>query len=168
MKTLYLLRHAKSSWDNESLSDFERPLNDVGHRTAPLMGKVLADRGYIPSVIVSSPAERAARTAELVKEAAGLNVSIRLDDRIYEASPNSLRTVVSEFDDNHESVILVGHNPGMEGLIRYLTGEMQPMPTASLAVIELNIGSWNEVDAESGKLVEVVRPKEELSFLGAA
>ena len=137
MKILYVLRHAKSSWDNESLSDFERPLNDRGERTAPFVGQVMAERSYVPATIVSSPAKRAASTAEMAKGSAGFDTEIRYDDRIYEASPNTLRQVVSELDDAIDSAMIVGHNPGMEGFVRYLTGEMEPMPTAALAVIEL-------------------------------
>jgi phosphohistidine phosphatase len=168
MKLLYLLRHAKSSWDDASLADFDRPLNDRGHRSAPFMGEVMVGRGYAPEIVISSPANRAANTAELVKEAAGFDAEIRHDDRIYEASPNSLRQVISELDDAFASAMAVGHNPGMEGFIRYLTGEIEPMPTAALAVIELDIDSWSEINADTGKLVEIIRPKDEMKSLGAA
>ncbi|MDI1242830.1 MAG: histidine phosphatase family protein [bacterium] len=162
MKTIYLLRHAKSSWNDSGLSDFERPLNDRGLRTAPFMGEVMVRSGYVPSIIVSSPAKRAAATAELVRDIAGFNAEIRFDDRIYEASPNTLRTVVSELDDANDSALVVGHNPGIEGFIRYLTGKIEPMPTAALAVIELAIDSWNEIDADSGKVIQMIRPKDEI------
>jgi len=168
MKILYVLRHAKSSWDNDALSDFERPLNDRGLRTAPFMGEVMTGRGYIPSIIISSPAMRAKTTAELVMKSGGFGSHIILDERIYEASPNTLRTVVSEQDDSHPSAMVVGHNPGMEGFIRYLTGELEPMPTAALAVIELAIDSWSKISSDTGKLVELIRPKDELKSHGAA
>ena len=162
MKTIYLLRHAKSSWDDDSLSDFERPLNERGLRTAPYIGEAMTRRGYLPSLIISSPAKRAATTAELVKGSAGLNFDLRFDDRIYEASPNTFPTVVSETSDDVDSLMLVGHNPGMEGFIRYLTGRIEPMPTAALAVIELSINSWKDLDAECGKVHEIIRPKDEM------
>ena len=168
MKILFLLRHAKSSWDNASLADFDRPLNERGNNTAPFMGEVMTRREYTPSIVISSPANRAASTAKLVKESAGFNSDIRYDDRVYEASPNSLRQVASEIDDVLESAMLVGHNPGMEGFIRYLTGEIEAMPTAALAVIELNIDSWSEINADTGKLAELIRPKDEMTSLGAA
>ena len=168
MKILFLLRHAKSSWDNASLADFDRPLNERGNNTAPFMGEVMTRREYTPSIVISSPANRAASTAKLVKESAGFNSDIRYDDRVYEASPNSLRQVASEIDDVLESAMLVGHNPGMEGFIRYLTGEIEAMPTAALAVIELNIDSWSEINADTGKLAELIRPKDEMKSLGAA
>ena len=168
MKILFLLRHAKSSWDNASLADFDRPLNERGKNTAPFMGEVMTRREYTPSIVISSPANRAASTAKLVKESAGFNSDIRYDDRVYEASPNSLRQVASEIDDVLESAMLVGHNPGLEGFIRYLTGEIEAMPTAALAVIELNIDSWSEINADTGKLAELIRPKDEMKSLGAA
>jgi phosphohistidine phosphatase len=168
MKLLYLLRHAKSSWDNDALADFDRPLNERGKNTAPFMGEVIARRRYMPAVIVSSPARRAAATAELIKDAAGSRATIRLDDRIYEASPNTLRQVISELDNSLDSAMAVGHNPGMEGFIRYLTGEIESMPTAALAVIELNIDSWSDINADTGALAELIRPKEEMKSFGAA
>ena len=168
MKILFLLRHAKSSWDNASLADFDRPLNERGNNTAPFMGEVMTRREYTPSIVISSPANRAASTAKLVKESAGFNSDIRYDDRVYEASPNSLRQVVSELDDAFESAMVVGHNPGMEGFIRYLTGEIEAMPTAALAVVELNIDSWSEINGDTGKLAEVIRPKDEMKSIGAA
>lgn len=163
MKTLYLLRHAKSSWDDSSLSDFERPLNERGLNAAPFIGEVITRRGYSPSIIISSPAKRAATTAELVEKSAGLNSALRFDHRIYEASPNTLCTVAAEIDDGMDSAMLVGHNPGMEGFIRYLTVRIEPMPTAALAVIKLSIDSWKDIDAECGTIVEIVRPKDEMT-----
>ena len=165
MKTLLLLRHAKSSWDDDSLSDFDRPLNERGLNTAPFMGEIMAKRGYIPDLMISSPANRAAKTAGLVRESAGLNADIRYDDRIYEASPQTLIQVASGIDDNVASAMIVGHNPGMEGFIRYLTDRIEPMPTAALAVIWLSVDDWKSIDASSGKIIEIIRPKEEIKSL---
>ena len=168
MKYLYILRHAKSSWDDPALSDFERPLNERGRNAAPFMGEVIAKRGYLPRQMISSPAKRAAATAMLIKESAGFNAEIKFDDRIYEASPNTLRQVVSEIDDASESAMVIGHNPGIEGFIRFLTGRLEPMPTAALAVVRLNIDSWANISANSGEIVEVIRPKDEMKSKGAA
>jgi phosphohistidine phosphatase len=168
MKILFLLRHAKSSWDNASLADFDRPLNERGKNTAPFMGEVMTRREYAPAIVISSPANRAASTAKLVKDAAGLNADVRYDDRVYEASPNSLRQVASELDDAFGSAMIVGHNPGMEDFIRYLTGEIESMPTAALAVMELKIDSWSEINADTGTLAEIIRPKDEMKSMGAA
>ena len=159
MKRLFILRHAKSSWDDTSLSDFERPLNDVGLEAAPFMGRYMAGQGYFPKATVSSPARRAKETAELIKTNAGIGGEIRFDDRIYEASPNTLRQVVSEPSDDLDSVLIVGHNPGIEGFIRHLTGQIEPMPTAALAVIDLDIESWRKIDHQTGKILTIIRPK---------
>lgn len=163
MKTLYVLRHAKSSWSDASLSDFQRPLNERGLRTAPFMGRLMKERGFVPDVIVSSPAMRAKQTAELVCEAAGFVVEISFDERIYEASVGTLVSLVTGIDNVFGSALLVGHNPGVEGLVYYLTGQIAPMPTAALAVIELTTENWDETRCGSGTLRRVIRPKEELA-----
>ncbi len=139
MKKLFLLRHAKSSWDNAGLSDFERPLNDRGLKTAPLVGTAMRERGFQPQIIISSNAKRAKQTAELIKTFAQLEREIEFDGRIYAASTSELITVAQEINDQFESAMLVGHNPGFEGLVQFLTGEFETMPTAALAVIELSI-----------------------------
>jgi Phosphohistidine phosphatase SixA len=160
MKRLYVLRHAKSSWDDASLADYDRPLNERGLKTAPFMGRLMRERGYLPDAVISSPANRARKTAKLASEAAGVRSPILFDEQIYEASPQTLVKVLSGVDDKAASAMVVGHNPGMEGLIRFLTGETAAMPTAALAVIDLDIENWSEIDHLSGKLVEVLRPKE--------
>lgn len=162
MKLLFLLRHAKSSWTDARLSDFERPLNERGRIAAPFMGELMARHALSPDVIVASPATRAAQTAGLVREASGSNAEVRSDERIYEASPNTLRQVIADFKDSLDSAMLVGHNPGMEGLIRYLTDQIEPMPTAALAVIKLKIENWNEIRQDCGKIVTIYRPKDEM------
>ena len=160
MKTLFVLRHAKSSWENADLSDFERPLNKRGLEAAPLIGKVIKENGFQPEIILSSPARRAKQTAEIINEKAGINREIKYEERIYEASPARLLEVVSEQSDEAESVMIVGHNPGLEGLVRFLTGQIEPMPTAALAVIDLEITKWSEIDSSNGTLRTLIRPKE--------
>jgi phosphohistidine phosphatase len=163
MKKLYLLRHAKSSWDDPNLADFDRPINQRGIAAAHFMGELMAGNGQIPDEIVSSPATRAVQTATLLKESSGFDAAIRLDERIYEASPHTLFQVISAFRETADSVLMIGHNPGFEGVIAYLTGTMVPMPTAGLAVVEFDIEKWSEIEAGTGKLVEVIRPKEAAS-----
>jgi phosphohistidine phosphatase len=162
MKTLYLLRHAKSSWDDASLADFDRPLNGRGERTAPFMGQLMADKRLIPDAVISSPARRAKDTALLAKSNAGFAAEIEYDERIYEASPQTLLQVVSELDDTYNSALLIGHNPGMEGFVRFLTGRIEPMPTAALAIIRLDVANWNETSDGSGTLERVFRAKDEM------
>src|SRR5215217_6188343 len=127
MKTLYVLRHAKSSWENNDLADFDRPLNDRGKKAAPLMGEVIKSNGFAPELILSSPAVRARETARLVKESAGLHAEIKHNERIYEASPQTLQYIAASIDDRFNSAMIVGHNPGMEGFVRLLTGRLEPM-----------------------------------------
>ncbi len=162
MKTLFVLRHAKSNWDNSDLSDFERPLNSRGLDTARFIGGLIYERNLQPQIIISSPAKRAKQTAVLVKELAEISKPIIFDERIYEASPLTLFNLIREFDDKFESVMIVGHNPGFEDLVRTLTGETVVMPTAALAKINLDIENWHELDAVSNELEFLIRPKEEI------
>lgn len=162
MKTLFVLRHAKSSWDDSSLADFDRPLNNRGKNAAPFMGGIMAERDLVPDVILSSPAVRARETASLVKKAGKLDAELLFEERIYEASPQTLKQVVAGIDDEFRSVMIVGHNPGMEGFIRLLTGRLEAMPTAALAIIDLDIARWKDLAPDRGKLRRVIRPKDEV------
>jgi phosphohistidine phosphatase len=166
MKTLFVLRHAKSSWDDPDLADFDRPLNGRGESAAPFMGEVMKRNGFSPDVILSSPAVRARDTAVLVKGGGDLDAEIVHEENIYEASPQALRQIASTIDDRHRSAMIVGHNPGMEGFIRFLTGKLEPMPTAALAVIDLDIASWRDIDSKSGVLRKLIRPKDEMKTFG--
>jgi phosphohistidine phosphatase len=160
MKTLYILRHAKSSWDDAALSDFERPLNERGLDAAPLMGGVMKKNRFEPELILSSPAKRTEQTAALIKQSADIGGAIKFDERIYEASPARLLEVIAEQNEKIQSLMLVGHNPGLEGLIKFLTGKLEPMPTAALAVVDLETGKWSEVNSAKGNLRTLIRPKE--------
>lgn len=159
MKTIYLLRHAKSSWDDPDLADFDRPLNSRGLKAARFIGALMFERGIKPERIVSSPAKRAKQTAVLVREIAELP-KLEIDDRIYEASSLTLFNLVSEFADDTRSVLIVGHNPGMEELIRLLTGEPHSIPTAALSRLTLNIDRWSDLALDSGTLDFIIRPKD--------
>ncbi len=145
------------------MSDFERPLNARGLRAAPFMGGLMRRRKLVPDIILSSPAMRARHTAELVQKAGAFDAEINFDHTIYQASPGSLRQAVAAIDDEFTTALLVGHNPGIEGFITYLTGELEPMPTAALAVIELEVDSWCNVDDGCGELKAVIRPRDEMS-----
>lgn len=166
MKRLFVLRHAKSSWTDSELADFDRPLNDRGLEAAPFMGRLMADRNLTPDIILGSPAKRARQTAELLKDAADWEAELKFDDAIYEASPITLCRVVADLPNEIGSAMVVGHNPGMEGFIRILTGRLEPMSTASLAIIDLAVDEWSRVEAGTGRLVEVIRPKELMKGAG--
>jgi phosphohistidine phosphatase len=159
MKTLLLLRHAKSSWKDPDLRDFDRPLNKRGIKAAARMGKFMRTQRINPGLIISSPARRARMTASLVMENARLDAELRYDERIYEADAETLLKVVSQIDEGVEMVVIIGHNPGMEELLEVLTGEEQEMATATLAEIALKVEKWNAVHQHSGRLKFLVKPK---------
>lgn len=162
MKILFVLRHAKSSWDDANLSDFERPLNRRGRETAPFMGELMRNKKLVPEIIICSPAERAKETAKLVKESAEFDAEIEFDKRIYESSTHNLLYIISGIDDIYDSAMIVGHNPGFEGIVETLCGNYERMPTAALAVIDLNCEIWNDVKPNCGNLREILRPKEQM------
>lgn len=159
MKTLLLLRHAKSSWDDPELADFDRPLNSRGIRSAKFLGELIHERLIRADRVISSPAKRAKHTAVLVSQIGGLP-EVVYDDRIYEASVIRLVGLIGEFDDGFDSILLIGHNPGIADLIRILTGESHEIPTAALSQINLSIEHWSEIAPECGKLEYVIRPKD--------
>jgi phosphohistidine phosphatase len=160
MKTLLLLRHAKSSRDDPSLRDFDRPLNDRGQDDAGLLGQYLRDQQPVVDAVITSPAQRALRTTELFLQAANISLEPALDERIYEAGLRRLLRVVSEIDPSNATVLLVGHNPGMEELVESLTGQSVRLPTAALAAIDLSIDQWHDARPRSGKLRDLITPKE--------
>jgi phosphohistidine phosphatase len=162
MKRLYLLRHAKSSWNEPDLADFDRPLNERGLIAAPFMGRFIVTKDYLPDIIISSPARRAFATAKLVLESSGADAELVIDDRVYEASPRTLMEVTASVSETANSAMLVGHNPGIEGFIRILTGRGEAMPTAALAAIDLAVDRWADIRDGCGTLIEVVRPKEHI------
>ena len=159
-QTLYLLRHAKSSWKHDSMSDFERPLKGRGRDAAKLVGKRFAIESPQPEVIVCSPAARTRETLEIVLKHSGLRVDQRFDERIYEASLRDLLQVVSEIPDGRQVALMIGHNPGFEELLAFLTGESRRMPTAALAKIKLEVESWKDVKPREGSLESFITPKE--------
>lgn len=157
MKTLFLLRHAKAE-NAAGLSDFDRDLNDRGRREAQAAGEYIKKQNQQLDLVLSSPALRARETAELALASAGLDNEIRFDQRIYEASLSRLLTVLSEVDDRASSLMLVGHNPGLEELIRTLTGRAGQMKPATIASISLNIDQWSSVGENTGTLDWLVKP----------
>src|SRR5258708_22014812 len=153
MKTLLLLRHAKSDWGDSSLRDFDRPLAPRGERDAPRIGNALRKRGTLPDLIISSPASRARATVEAVKQAAELANEIKFDEAVYGASSAELLKLIRRLPDGSRSALFVGHNPGFEDLLGRLTGSHERMPTASLACIECDIDHWNDLEDKKGRLV---------------
>ncbi|NUM43223.1 MAG: histidine phosphatase family protein [Anaerolineales bacterium] len=161
MKTLLILRHAKSDWDNAQLSDHDRPLNKRGLREAPLMGDLLRAQGLAPDLILSSTAVRARQTAELVSEGCGYANEIIFSRDLYLAEPEGYLEAIHLMAGDEETVMVVGHNPGMEELVSGLTKESVTMTTANLAQVALPIEHWRELHEKTkGKLIQLWRPKE--------
>jgi phosphohistidine phosphatase len=161
MKTLLVLRHAKSSWSDPAVADHERPLNTRGRRDAPRMGAFVREHGLIPDVVISSDAVRARLTAEAVVEAARYGGEILLERRLYMAGPADILSLLRTVGGKAETVMIVGHNPGLEELVAQLTGDWQDLPTAALAQIVLPIDQWRDLKLSTrGTLVGHWRPKE--------
>jgi phosphohistidine phosphatase len=161
MKTLLILRHAKSSWSNARLADYQRPLNERGKRDAPRMGRLLRDEELVPGLIVTSSAERALATAELVALNCDYEGEIMTTRALYHGDPEDYLGVLHDVGDPHERVMVVGHNPGIAELVAWLTDEQERMPTATLAQVALPLNRWLDLDGESeGELVNIWRPKE--------
>ena len=158
MKTLLLMRHAKSSWKNVDLADHDRPLNKRGLRDGPRMGAWLCRQGLAPDLVVASTARRAARTAELVSEACGLAAPPELRRELYGASAEELMAAVQAIPGRAGAVLLVAHNPGVEDLAAELCGERLRMPTAAVAVFDFETDAWKAADA--ARLRCCARPKE--------
>ncbi|MCC9137176.1 SixA phosphatase family protein [Pontibacter silvestris] len=161
MKTLYILRHAKSSWKFEGLSDQDRPLNKRGRSDAPLMGLELASRGVKPDLIVSSPAVRALTTATLIgKEMDYDPDDIIVDERIYGADKNDLLEVVQKTPAEANSLILVGHNESLSEFANMLSPEpVASLPTAGIVGLLFDCESWYEVKRENAELLFYDFPK---------
>ena len=148
MKTLYLLRHAKSSWSFDELSDQERPLNDRGRDDAPLMGQALAKRRICPDIIVSSPAVRAMSTALLVaREMQFPHEKITVEPGIYGADADDLLAIIKGLPDAADSALLVGHNPTITDVANALSpSSLNEMPTAAVVCLRFSCERWEEVN----------------------
>ena len=154
MKSLTLFRHAKTERDSTTGRDFDRRLAERGERDASRMGEEIRRLGLDFDLVLSSPAARAAQTADV----AGL--APRFDERIYDASSRQLLAIVQEADDLSDRLLMVGHNPGFERLASRLLGKDIEMPTGSLIEIQLPIGQFREVGTKEGALVRFLKPKE--------
>jgi phosphohistidine phosphatase len=161
MKTLLLLRHAKSSRKDDDLDDHDRPLNQRGKRDAPRMGRLLRDEKLLPDLILTSSAKRCRKTAEPVIAQSGYRGEARITGELYEADAAQLRQVLSRLTDDPGCVLVIAHNPGMEELLEALVGVYTPLSTAALAHVELPINGWQQIDQQTrGRLVNLWQPRE--------
>jgi phosphohistidine phosphatase len=161
MKTLILVRHAKSSWDNPNNADFQRTLNSRGLREAPFMGEILQKKGIKPDLILSSPAIRAFTTAGFYADALGYpRNKIITKELIYDRGPREIIYMLNEIDDTLDMVMLFGHNPDLSSLSNYLCNfEEGNLPTCGTVCIDFDIDIWANVGEEKGKLRFYESPK---------
>ena len=154
MKTIWLIRHAKSSWKDLSLSDFDRPLNSRGKRDAPFMGKRLHSLGFMPDNVFSSPVKRARLTAMEICKAIHFPVNdIIWEQMIYGASSLSLLSLINKLNDGIQAVCIFGHNPTLTDFSNYLSGEnIYNIPTCGIVEISFETDHWSEISRDLGKL----------------
>ncbi len=166
MKRLYLLRHAKSSWDDLSLTDIDRPLSARGRKAAPLMGHYMREAQWVPARALCSPARRAQETWNQAVSSLDHDVPETLLPGLYHAGPEEIMRILNGLESDCQSVILVGHNPGLAMLATALAGDVDAearigkFPTAALAVLDLDIDAWPEAKQGCGRLVAFVRPRD--------
>ena len=160
MKTLILLRHAKSSWSDNSLADRHRPLNDRGRRDIPTIGDRLAARKLVPDMIASSPAERALQTAMQIAPFLNLPSSrINVADELYLADTDVLLSIVQLCDSNVDTLMLVGHNPGITEFANSLTDvPVDHMPTCAAFICRFDVKHWHDVSLSTGDYVALEHP----------
>lgn len=164
MRILFLVRHAKSSWDSPGLRDINRPLNDRGLRDAPRMGKLLREMGVQPDLLVSSPAKRALTTAEFFATAFGINEGavVRNPD-IYEAYPTEILRIIGNLPDSAQTVMLFGHNPTFtEVANRFSDDFIDNIPTCGVVCIESTASTWAELYEGNSRVKSCYFPKEAL------
>jgi phosphohistidine phosphatase len=169
MKTIFLLRHAKSSWDDDSLPDHDRPLSERGRAAAPRIGAYMRGAGYLPDLVFCSTATRTRRTLDAVLSELGVEPVIEFHEELYLAAPSEMLDLVRSVPDTVEAVLLVGHNPGTGMLAVTLSGDGLPeriyqmrakFPTTGLAIIELSVDRWKDVVGGCGTLKEFIRPRD--------
>ncbi|HSG05999.1 MAG TPA: histidine phosphatase family protein [Nitrospiria bacterium] len=165
MKSIILVRHAKSSWKDATLKDFDRPLNKRGKRDAPWMGEKLKERNILPDLILSSPAKRARKTATVIAKAIGYPVrKIRYEDRMYHSGARDLLEMVRSLDDRQETVMLFGHNPDFSDFTDMLLEESPGynIPTTGVYCIRFRVDAWRKIREGTGETVFLDYPKRHL------
>lgn len=164
MKKLLLMRHAKSSWKDSELPDHERPLKKRGRKDAERMGKMLKSKGLAPDLILSSSAARAKETAEILAEACkcGKKRLLYLDS-LYMAEPSNILDALHEFGKDNQTVMVIGHNPGLEAFLQIIDGGVESLPTASVAYIGARVDKWKDLGKHKDgevKIKKLWRPKD--------
>lgn len=160
---LHLLRHGKSSWPDGPTADIDRPLNPRGERASVLMGSYIEQEGLEIDLVVCSPALRTRQTLERLRRFLPDHVQVEIVETVYEAPVEALLETVRALSDGKHSVLVVGHNPGLEDLAVLLAGEQADVagfPTGGLATLEFDLAGWRDVGPGRGRLVRLVAPKD--------
>lgn len=170
MKTIYLLRHAKSDWDDPPRDDFDRPLAARGREAAPRIAAFMRAEGLVPDVVLCSAARRTRETWDYVAPALGAEIPVSIQRSLYHGSPGQLLAALRDLPEEASSVLLVGHSPGIERLAMQLSGPGSndmalhrlrgKFPTAALAVIAIDTDDWDDIGQGNGRLRQFVRPKD--------
>ena len=160
MKTLYLARHAKSYWKDQSIPDIDRPLNGRGKRDAPFMGKVLNEKKIKLNLVLCSPAKRTKKTAiEITTKIGYPEKKILYNEELYEASSNTIIKLIKKIDEKYDSVMIFGHNPGLTMLNNHISDHyIENIPTCGIVALQLT-KKWNELDKNSCKFLFFEYPK---------
>ncbi|MEJ1161687.1 SixA phosphatase family protein [Prosthecomicrobium sp. N25] len=169
MPRLLLLRHAKSSWDDEGAEDFDRPLSSRGRRAAPLMGRHMAAHGLVPQKVVCSSARRSRETLAGLLPYLAQDLDLRVTRDLYEASEDRCLDLLRAQGGNARTLLMIGHNPGIQDAALMLVGSGNPslvddirekFPTGALAVIDFDAKRWVDVEPRTGRIVAFFRPRE--------
>lgn len=169
MKKVILLRHAKSSWDDPAVDDHDRPLNRRGKAAAPLIGHWLSERRHLPDTVLCSSAARTTETVRRLRKTLPKLPAPAVERELYHASPSAMRDRLAMLPQDCETVMLVGHNPGLGSLVRKLSDgrenrrcrrAYEHFPTGAAAVLELDVESWSQIDFASARFVDFAVPRE--------
>ncbi|WP_455755750.1 SixA phosphatase family protein [Sulfurimonas sp.] len=158
-KKLYIIRHAKSSWSDMSLDDFDRPLNKRGKANAPVMGTRFKNKGVKPDIIISSPAKRAISTAKIIAKKVKYVDEIILNKDIYELGSNKLDNILKKLDNENNIVFLFGHNPDLNMLAKYYVDFDENIVTCGVVEIEFDCIRWQDISPRNAKLISFDYPK---------
>ncbi|MBI9068330.1 MAG: histidine phosphatase family protein [Salinivirgaceae bacterium] len=161
MKTLTIFRHAKSSWDNADLSDFERPLLPKGIKRTKKSCQWMKENNIIPDLIVSSPAERAKLTAQIIQEQIGSDIKIEFETNMYPGNQDQILEILENTDINCNHLLIIGHNPGITDITNCLTGEenIEWMPTSGFATLFFDTNKWSRIRNKKAQLMHYIEPK---------
>jgi phosphohistidine phosphatase len=161
MKTLLLMRHAKSSWKDDSLDDHERPLNKRGQKSAPKMGRLIFEQNLLPDLILCSTAARARQTCQLVTKEWNRSVPTRFLDELYLCPSERYSALLRQVPDSCQRLLLIGHNPGLVEFLETAAGAVGKFPTGALALLTIDVANWSAIQPQQPlRLQNLWRPRD--------